>query len=222
MSPTGQHRTQEQSRATPTRLEPRRAPPAKMPPRKMWLWSCWSWLQNFLAGEADGARPEAPVRALYLFKEEVRRATSSRSTAGATSITGRFKRGRLPAAGDKRAAPKKADPVDGDRGRRRQPPKRRLFATTLPSFVDPGLESLPDRSRVEISAKPIEKAAAPGDAPVRIRSALLSSLLLLSSAVSAGGVMGGGPHGHRQEQRRVATTRSRQKITSTTSPASTG
>ena len=151
-------------RATP----PGRLPPAdgrtparagagltKMPPRRTWLWFLGILLANFLLIQLMKPGAEASITVPYtLFKEEVSKGNVESIYSRGDMLTGRFKKDvTWPSPGEGSAPPK------GDRGAAsRGPPKTaRQFATTLPAFVDPGLEKFLIDNHVEISARPIEE-----------------------------------------------------------------
>jgi cell division protease FtsH len=129
------------------------AAPAKMPPRKTWLWFVLILLANFLLSRFLMPGPEAPVTVPYtLFKEEVGKGNVQAISSQGNTISGRFKAPvTYPPAGEKSAAPKGAE----------APKKVSAFTTTLPSFVDRGLEGFLIDHGVEISAKPIQEGGSP-------------------------------------------------------------
>jgi cell division protease FtsH len=166
MSPTGQQVERKSDSAAPARPGTAKGPgPAKMPPRKTWLWFLLVLVANFLLVRLMAPGAEAPVTVPYtLFKEEVRKGNVQSIYSRGDTITGRFKAPvTYPPAGDKSAAPKAEPQSTGDRGAApASPPKpASTFATTLPSFVDPGLEAFLIDHGVEISAKPIEEGGSP-------------------------------------------------------------
>jgi len=124
---------------------------AKMPPRKTWLWFVLVLLANFWLVRLLMPSPEAPVTVPYtLFKEEVRKGNVTAIFSRGETIRGRFAAPvTSPVAGDQRAAPGGA------------PQPATTFTTTLPSFVDPGLEAFLIEHRVEISATPIQAGGSP-------------------------------------------------------------
>jgi cell division protease FtsH len=115
-----------------------------MPPRRTWTWFLLALLINFLLVQFLFPRPGAAVKVPYtLFKEQVTKRNVAKIYSRGESITGQFRTPvKYPAA---------ADTVAGT-----QPKNVTSFATTLPAFVDPGLEALLIANRVEISAEPIE------------------------------------------------------------------
>jgi cell division protease FtsH len=143
---------------------------AKMPPSKTWLWFLGILLANYLLVRLLMPSPEAPVTVPYtLFKEEVGKGNVEAIYSQGESISGRFKTAvTYPVAAEKNTAPsgesksasEKTAPPSG--APRLGPPKTALnFTTTLPAFVDPGLETFLIDNGVEISAKPIEEGGSP-------------------------------------------------------------
>jgi cell division protease FtsH len=136
----------------------------KIPPGRTWLWFVGVLLANFLLVRLLLPGPEAPVTVPYtLFKEQVRKGNVESIYSRGETLTGRFAQAiTYPPPGQKSSAP-------GD-----QPPKTKVgkaapvqprevtrFATTIPSFVDPGLEAFLIENKVEISAQPIEEDSSP-------------------------------------------------------------
>jgi cell division protease FtsH len=116
-----------------------------MPPRRAWLSFLAIVLVNFLVVRLFVPDADAPVKVPYtLFKEEVVKRNVLRIYSRGESLTGRF---RAPVT----------YPAKPDSASRIQPRPVTNFATTLPAFVDPGLESLLIANGVEISAEPIQQ-----------------------------------------------------------------
>ena len=174
MSLTGQQKGRKSDAAPAGRVQPaatrpgaaKGTGPPKMPPRRTWLWFVLVLARELLAGEAaDAGRRKArspcpiPCSRRRSGKGNVQAIYSQGDT-----ITGRFKAPvTYPPAGEKSAAPKGEPATASERGRRpRDLPKAvSSFATTLPSFVGPGLEAFLIDHGVEISAKPIEEGGSP-------------------------------------------------------------
>ncbi|HEY1268837.1 MAG TPA: ATP-dependent metallopeptidase FtsH/Yme1/Tma family protein, partial [Candidatus Binatia bacterium] len=141
------------------------APAPKMPPGKTWLWLIAILAANYLIARILLPGPEAPITVPYtLFKEEVGRGNVESIYSRGDSITGRFKKAvTYPPPADKAKAGAEAKP--GQKvpplppsviAPRDQSKTSRNFATALPSFVSPDLESFLIDHGVEISAKPID------------------------------------------------------------------
>jgi len=121
---------------------PPTAPPA--PPRRIWLFFVLIILANILLTRVffPGTHP---VKVPYtLFKQEVVRGNVDKIYSRGESMTGRFRRAVT--------YPSKPDTATGV-----QPRPVIDFSTTLPAFVDPGLESLLIAHDVEIRAEPIQQ-----------------------------------------------------------------
>jgi cell division protease FtsH len=124
---------------------------AKMPPRRTWLWFVLVLLANYFLVRLLMPSPGAPVTVPYtLFKEEVKKGNVTAIFSRGDTIRGRFAAPvTYPPAGEQSAAP------------RGEPHTATTFTTTLPAFVDPGLEAFLIEHRVEISAKPIQEGGSP-------------------------------------------------------------
>jgi cell division protease FtsH len=173
MNPMGQQ-TRRNSDSTPARRVPptdgRPGAPkgtwqAKMPPRRTWLWFVLVLLANFVLVRLFMPGPEGPVTVPYtLFKEEVGKGNVEAIFSRGDTITGRFKAPvTYPPAGGQGAAPGGEPRPAGESGAARRGPSKmvRTFTTTLPSFVDPGLEAFLIDHGVEISAEPIHEGSSP-------------------------------------------------------------
>ena len=151
---------------------------AKMPPSKTWLWFLGALLANYLLVRLIFP-PEAPATVPYtLFKEEVGKGNVEAIYSQGETITGRFATPVIyPPAPEKAGTPgtepkttdEKTSPIKdklktiGARASARREPSKPVssFTTTLPSFVDSGLESFLIANGVEISAKPIDEDGNP-------------------------------------------------------------
>src|SRR5690349_8477488 len=121
---------------------PKRPTPAPGPPRRIWLFFVLIILANILLTRVFFPGPK-PIKVPYtLFKQEVIRGNVDKIYSRGESMTGRFRRAVT--------YPVKPDSVTGA-----QPRTAVDFSTTLPAFVDPGLEALLIAHGVEISAEPI-------------------------------------------------------------------
>jgi cell division protease FtsH len=129
------------------------------------MWFVIILLLNFWLGDLLAPGPEDPLTVPYtLFKEEVEKDNVQAIFGRGETISGRFETPvTYPPAGGKRAA------ADGESRSIRQregtivsePRTAAAFTTTLPSFVDPGLETFLINHGVEISAKPINEERSP-------------------------------------------------------------
>src|SRR5215510_11030749 len=159
--------------------DPKDTGKATVPPGRTWLWFLAILLVNYLLMRFFVPGPDAPVTVPYtLFKEEVSKGNVEAIHSQGETITGRFKTPvTYPAADEKSAVPsgqpksadEKSTAASGESkttserppSLRDAPKKVSHFTTTLPSFVDPGLEAFLIKNGVEISAKPIEEGGNP-------------------------------------------------------------
>jgi len=132
---------------------------AKMPPRRTWLWFVLIVLANDVLVRLLMPSPEGPVTVPYtLLKAEVGKSNVEAIYSRGDTLTGRFKAPvTYPPAGGQGAAPKGEPQPSGEQPAAPGGPPTmvKTFTTTLPSFVDPGLEALLIEHQVEISAEPI-------------------------------------------------------------------
>jgi cell division protease FtsH len=144
---------------------PQRTGSANMPPGRSWLWFAVALLVNFLLVRLLFPGPEGPVTVPYtLFKEQVGKGNVHMIHSQGDTITGRFKTPVMyPPAADQNAPP--TDQAKGSRTQGAGPPTTgkvvTAFTTTLPAFVDPGLEGYLISHGVQIMAKPIEEGGNP-------------------------------------------------------------
>jgi cell division protease FtsH len=137
---------------------------AKMPPRRTWLWFLAVLLVNYLLVRFLMPGPEALTVPYSVFKEEVGKGNVEAIYSHGETITGRFAAPvTYPPAVEQSAAPGGGPQKASGRGAARSGPPVTAsnFTTTLPSFVDPGLEALLIDKRVEISAEPIQEGGSP-------------------------------------------------------------
>ena len=130
-----------------------------MPPRRTWLWFLGVLAVNFLLAKFLMPGAEGPVTVPYtLFKEEVTKGNVQAIYSRADVITGKFKSPvTYPLPSEKAPAPGGSPPATSERSATRPSAPKAVtsFTTTVPSFVDPGLEAFLITHGVEISAKPI-------------------------------------------------------------------
>ena len=153
---------------------PQAAEQAKMPPRRTWLWLAFILLANYLLVNLFMPSPQVAVTVPYtLFKEEVARRNVEAIHSQGVNITGRFatpvsytpKSERSAAPAQPRAQGETGGTLEslrrmlggGAGSSESEPQTVRTFKTTLPAFVDPGLEKFLIDNGVEISAKPIQE-----------------------------------------------------------------
>jgi cell division protease FtsH len=170
-----------------------------MPPRRTWLWFVIILIANYFLVRLFMPGPDQPLTVPYtLFKEQVTRGNVEAISSRGEELTGRFKAAiTYPPPAEVSAAPGKTE-TGGDRAaaRRAAPRTSRNFSTTIPSFVDPGLEALLIQHGVTINADPIDEG---GDLWVTLLFGFGPALLLIGfyvwmfrRAQQGGGMMGGG------------------------------
>jgi cell division protease FtsH len=168
-----------------------------MPPRKTWLWFLIVVVANYFLVRLIMPSPEEPLTVPYtLFKDQVTRGNVEAIHSQGERLTGRFKAAvTYPPATPPGAAPG-GEPQKDD-ARRGPSRTARNFATTIPSFVDPGLEGLLVDHGVEISAKPIDEGGSPwatllfGFGPALLFIGFYV-WMFRRAAQQGGGMMGGG------------------------------
>jgi len=156
---------------------------ATMPPRRMWLVFLAIVVVNFLISRYLVPSADRPVKIPYtLFKQEIPKKNVERIFSRGESLTGRF---RTPVT----------YPAPGDTSTGGEPRPVTRFATTLPAFVDPGLEALLIANGVTISAEPIDEGVNPlttllfGFGPALLL--ILFYVWLFRRAAKQGGGLGG-------------------------------
>ncbi|HEX5580299.1 MAG TPA: ATP-dependent zinc metalloprotease FtsH [Gemmatimonadaceae bacterium] len=151
--PRGNGATQERrtsdARGGPGQGSPQ--PPAPQPSmsRRTWLTFLLILAANFLLVRALFPNRDAPVTVPYtLFRAEVTRHNVRQIYSRGQNLTGRF-------------VTPVTYPTEPDTTTGQKPRPVTKFATTLPSFVDPGFEGLLISNGVEISAEPIDEGGNP-------------------------------------------------------------
>src|SRR5687767_4073802 len=138
---------------------------SQIPPRKTWLWFLIVVALNFLLVRMLMPSQETAVTVPYtLFKEQVTKDNVEAIYSRGETLTGRFAAPvTYPPPAEKTAAPgSQTQPARETGAPRSGPPKTaKTFKTTIPAFVDPGLEALLIEHKVEISAEPIEEGGSP-------------------------------------------------------------
>jgi len=124
-----------------------------MPPKTAWLWFGLILLANYLLIHLlrPGAEPSITVPYTF-FKEEVRKGNVEAIYSRGDTFTGRFRTPvTWPPPGEQNTSQKGRGP----------PETARSFSSTLPTFVDPGLEKFLIDNHVEISARPTQEERNP-------------------------------------------------------------
>jgi cell division protease FtsH len=166
-----------------------------MPPGRTWLWFAVALVINFLAVRYFMPGAEAPLTVPYtLFKDEVGKHNVQSIYSRGETLSGRFATPvtfPLPSEAGKAVTAEK--PIRGVP--RRGPPRTSVnFVTTLPAFVDPGLEQFLITHGVEISAEPIDESSSPlatllfGFGPALL---LIAFYVWLFRRAQGGGLAGG-------------------------------
>jgi cell division protease FtsH len=128
---------------------PGQRPPRPTMPRRTLTWFLLALLVNFLVVRYLFPSKDAPVTVPYtLFRDQVTRRNVAAIYSRGERITGHF---RTPIT----------YPATTDSSQSVPSKKVTSFATTLPSFVDQGFESLLITNGVEISAQPIDEGGNP-------------------------------------------------------------
>ena len=146
---------------------PPRSTQPPMPPRKTWMWFAIVVAVNFMLARYLMPNPDAPATVPYtLFKEQVSKHNVAAIYSRGEIITGRFAAPvAVPPPRQQKAArssePTWLDRLTGRRSDSQEPRTASNFTTTVPAFVDPGLEKFLIDNGVEISATPIEEGGNP-------------------------------------------------------------
>ena len=155
-----------------------------MPPRRAWLTFLAILAANFLLMRYFFPSPNAAAKVPYtLFKQEVIKKNVKDIYSRGESLTGHF-RTPVPYRSPRDSAAKA------------QPKPVSTFATTLPAFVDQGLEALLIENGTQISAEPIDEGGNPlttflfGFGPTIL--IFVFYFWLFRRAQQAGGLGGGG------------------------------
>jgi len=147
---TPQRRTTPPTSPTPPTGSPTPGTPKPtLPPRRTWLTFLAILAANVLLMRYFFPNANAPVKVPYtLFKQEVTKQNVRDIYSRGENLTGHFRTPVSYRSPRDSAAKQPAKPVSA-------------FATTLPAFVDPGLENLLIQNGSQISAEPIEDAGNP-------------------------------------------------------------
>ncbi len=158
-----------------------------MPPRRAWISFLLILLVNFVLVRYLFPSGDSAVKVPYtLFKQEVNKGNVERIYSRGESLTGRFRTPvRYPLTPDTTSRLRPQEPRDVT-----------TFATTLPAFLDPGLEALLIEHNAVISAEPIQGTGNPittfllGFGPALLL--ILFYVWLYRRAARQGGALGGG------------------------------
>jgi cell division protease FtsH len=163
--------------------------PAKVPQRAWWTFLALL-LANYLVMRLLFPDPDAPVTVPYtVFKEQVAKRNVKSIYSQGVSIEGRFVSPiTWPLPGTEAAARQASAAPDA------APKQADTFTTTLPAFVDPGLERLLIDHQVEISAVPIRTGSGWGNFLLGFGPAILLIAFyvwIYRRAAQQGGGLGG-------------------------------
>jgi cell division protease FtsH len=141
----------------PGSAAPRRRPPGL--PRYIWWWFLGALLINFVITRFMVPPADAPLAIPYtVFKAQVESRNVAEIYAQGATVEGAFVM-PLTYPPEDEARSESADRPG--RAERVEPRTSTTFTTTVPAFVDPGLESLLIANGVEISAVPIRTGGSP-------------------------------------------------------------
>ncbi|GIZ53148.1 ATP-dependent zinc metalloprotease FtsH [Noviherbaspirillum aridicola] len=184
-----------------TALPGGKAGQSRMPPRKAWLIFVIILFVNYVLMKTFFPGADAPVTVPYtVFKQEAAKGNVKSIYSQGDSIEGRFNNA-VTWPPQQQGEAKDAQPPAQQKGLLATPPSRtsNTFTTTLPAFVDPGLEQFLIDNKVEISATPIQEGSALGTLLFGFGPAILIIAfyvwLYRRAAQQSGGAMGGGLFG---------------------------
>jgi cell division protease FtsH len=131
---------------------PRRAPPSL--PRYIWIWFLGALLINFFVTRFMVPPADEPIAVPYtVFKAQVAAGNVVAIYAQGANVEGQFVEPVTYPAEDAEPSRVGGEPAE--------PRTSAAFTTTVPAFVDPGLEALLVDNGVEISAVPIRTGGSP-------------------------------------------------------------
>lgn len=138
-------------------------PQSKMPPSRTWIWFLLLLLFNYFLMSTFFPSPDAPVTIPYtLFKDEVSKGNVKSIYSKGETITGQFDESVIYPSAEQEEETQSDEEGDFLLERGSQPPVEvEHFTTTLPSFLDPGLENFLIEREVEILARPLQEEANP-------------------------------------------------------------
>src|SRR5262245_15779166 len=169
--------------------QPRRQRPSL--PRYIWLWFVGALLVNFIVTRYMVPQADEPIVVPYtVFKAQVAAGNVAQIYTQGANVEGRF-------VAAVTYPPEDAEPQRGaaERGQPTEPRTSTSFTTTVPAFVDPGLEALLIDNGVEISAVPIRAGGSPlatlllGFGPALL---LIGFYVWIYRRAARGGMGGGG------------------------------
>ncbi len=136
----------------------------KIPPTRTWVWFIALLLFNYFLMSTLFPDPTAPTTIPYtLFKEEVAKGNVGAVYSKGESLTGEFESPVVYPQPEEDSASTKASERESFffRNEEKQPKEVVNFSTTLPAFLDSGLEAFLIEQEVEILATPIQDEVNP-------------------------------------------------------------
>ena len=189
----------------------------RMPPRRTWLWFAVLILINFLVARYLVPGPETPVIVPYtLFRAEVGKHNVEAIYSRGETLTGRFVTTVAYIPPDEQGRARGAAPQDRNKGASAPAKQVTHFVTTLPAFVDPGLEKFLIDNGVQIRAEPIQTEGNPwatllyGFGPALL---IIGFYVWMFRRAQQGGLMGGGLMGIGQSKARRYDQQTDEKVT---------
>jgi ATP-dependent metalloprotease FtsH len=169
-----------------------------LPPPHVWWVFLLVLLANFLLVRTLAPPEDEPLTIPYtVFREQVTRGNVAEIYSQGENIEGRFREAITYPPADAASGRAEGVRVPAPRGARPAEPRTsETFRTTVPVFVDPGLEALLIANGVEISAEPIRTGTSPwatllyGFGPALL--IILFYVWLFRRASRQGGLLGGG------------------------------
>lgn len=135
-----------------------------MPPRRTWMWFLVLLVFNYFLMSTLYPDPTAPTTIPYtLFKEEVAKGNVGAVYSKGESLTGEFESAIIYPQAERDSASAEASEQDNfllKKGEQK-PVEVINFSTTLPAFLDPGLEQFLIEQNVEILAAPLQEEVNP-------------------------------------------------------------
>ncbi|HXS79428.1 MAG TPA: ATP-dependent zinc metalloprotease FtsH [Gammaproteobacteria bacterium] len=180
-------------------------------PRYIWLWFVGALVVNFVATRYMVPPADEPIVVPYtVFKAQVAAGNVAEIYARGANVEGRFVAPVTFPTGSTESRP------GADRDRSVAPHTSTSFTTTVPAFVDPGLEALLVAHDVEISAVPFRTGSSPvatlllGFGPALL---LIGFYVWIYRRASRGGMGGGGLMGIGRSQAKRYDAESAARVT---------
>jgi cell division protease FtsH len=188
-----------------------------MPPRRTWLWFALLILINFLVARHLVPGPESPVIVPYtLFRAEVGKHNVEAIYSRGETLMGRFVTTVTYTPPDEQGRTRGAAPEDQKKSASAPAKQVTHFVTTLPAFVDPGLEKFLIDNGVQIRAEPIQTERNSwatflyGFGPALL---IIGFYVWMFRRAQQGGLMGGGLMGIGQSKARRYDQQTDEKVT---------